>query len=205
MTSTQRSAVDRLAALTFKNKDVPMSVLQNLIKHEHQRIALAYHESGHAVVGVLHGATLCDAVITDGDRVGDGFSHPTGETSFDDLPEGHAAQIAYSGPYAQARGVAKRRPNLRELHAAFDGAGRVDQDQLCASGERAAGADVVPLLLRCWPAVATIARQLFDGGCVGHADVCKALSIPVADNGPWRSAILAGSAPNSFTIVRPVG
>ncbi len=71
-------------------------------------------------------------------------------------------------------------------------------------GGTAAGADVVPLLERCWGAVATVTQQLFRDSKVTHADVCAALSIPTADNGMERSAILAGATPGTFTITRPV-
>ena len=74
--------------------------------------------------------------------------------------------------------------------------------ELWASGGTANGADVVPLLERCWGSVAVVAKRLFTHGEVTHADVCRALSIPPTDHGYHRSLILAGSAPGSFTVTR---
>ncbi|MGO9157326.1 hypothetical protein [Mycobacterium sp.] len=200
---TTATAIDRLADLTYRNK-VPMPLLDSVIKHEHARIDLCWHEAGHSVAAVVFGGQLCSATVTDGERQGDTLGHPTGLTTLDLLPPGRAEAIAYAGPYSQVRGRMKRRPTRRELTAAFDGIGREDRDALCAAGGSAMGSDVVPLLERCFTAVGIVAKQLFSDNCVTHADVCKALGIPASDNGIERSTILSGSSPGSFVITRPV-
>lgn len=152
------------------------------------------------------GGQLRSAVLTDGTRKGADFGEPTGLTSLDVPPEGRTAQVAYSGPWAQARGRAGKRPTQAQLLAVLDTGGRRDRDTLCASGGTAAGSDVVPLIERCWGAVMTVAQKLFRDGCVTHKDVCAALGLSPdpETRGIELAMIRSGSTPGSFSVTRPV-
>jgi hypothetical protein len=171
--------------------------LADLTARERERIEVAFHEAGHAVMAVALGLRVRTAVVGQGAR-----SRARGHTAFEELPEGHDAAVTFAGPWAQARWRAGRRPGTADLWRVLDGDGDGDGDYevLCASGGLAAAPAVEPLLERCWPAVVKVAQQLFATGEVFHADVCAALEIPPDDNGHHLALIRSGSVPGSFTV-----
>lgn len=175
--------------------------LADLTETERERIAVAFHEAGHAVAATLLGGRISMAVVGS-----DGRDGALGETHHAHVPEGAMPSILFAGPWAEARWRAGRRPSSRELYRVLDGHGCRDYRSLQASGGTAAASARMPVLLeRCWPSVVTLAQRLWHPGIARHADVCAALSIPTGDNGHERSLILAGSAPGSFTTTKPAG
>jgi hypothetical protein len=172
----------------------------DLTPAERDRIALAIHVSGHAIAGTLLGGELSRAVV--------GRSRVTGLqglTSFDDLAEWRWAAVAYAGPWAQARWNAGRRPTLADLYSTLHAAGCAARDSDAAvlnrNGGTAAGAEVVPLLQRAWPAVTRLAAQLYRTGEVFPSDVVAALRLSrdAATRAIELSMIRSGAAPGSFT------
>lgn len=156
---------------------------------DRQALAVAVHEAGHAVAGVILGAELRNAVV--------GSSRVTGLeglTTFTDRPHGSDALIHYGGPYGQAKFQAGgRRPTQRQLFAVFDGHGCRDQRALVAGGGLHEGADVQPIIDRAWPAVLTVARQLHLTGEIFQADVLAALGVDTTGNvGAQLSSIRSG-------------
>lgn len=160
---------------------------------------LCYHEASHAVAGVLHGGTLTESRIFLADL--------RGSTTFEggSLAATRHGQVAYAGPWGQARALARRRPGLHEVRAALDGGGCSDRAVLTAAGGESAGDAIVPLLERCWPSVAELAVRLHQTGKVSHSDVLAALSLSEdPDTRAHEVALIrAGAAPGSFTVKRP--
>lgn len=180
----------------------PPTTLADFTGHERARIGLCWHEAAHAVAGVILGGQLDRATVTDGERRGGVIERPKGATTFTALPGRHT-DVAFAGPWGEARGRLRRRPTPGEVSSVMAGSGRHDHDALCAAGGPVVDAKVVPLLERCWESVAVVAAQLFQTGAVTHAEVCSALGIPPADNGVELSMIRSGCAPGSFSVTRP--
>jgi hypothetical protein len=158
--------------------------LADVTARELDHLQTCVHEAGHAVAGVVLGARLRSAVVTSG-RVW----RTEGLTTFADRPYGRDAEIAYAGPWSQARWRAGRRPTQRELYAVLDGTGYRDERALIASGGTHLGHSVTPLIERCWPAVIRTAQVLHRGGEASEADVLAALG--VTDGGGATSVQLA--------------
>ena len=160
---------------------------------------LCYHEASHAVAGVLHGGTLTESRIFLADL--------RGSTTFEggSLAATRHGQVAYAGPWGQARALAQRRPGLHDVRAALDGGGCSDRAVLTAAGGESAGDAITPLLERCWPSVAEVAAKLHQTGQVSHADVLAALRLSADDQTRALevSMIRSGAAPGSFTVSRP--
>lgn len=158
----------------------------DLTARQRQHMEVCVHEAAHAVAGVWFGAQLRTAVVSDS-RV----SGVEGLTSFTDRPHGRDEEIAYAGPWAQARFRAGgRRPTQREMFALFDGGGRRDCGVLLAAGGTHLGHAVQPVIERAWPAVIRVAKQLHRTGEVTQTTVCEALGI--TDGGGPGSSQLAG-------------
>jgi len=158
---------------------------------------LAFHEAAHCVAGLLHGGTLAESRIFLADL--------RGSTTFTGLAATRHPEVAFAGPWGQARALAQRRPGLHEIRAALDGTGCHDRQVLTAAGGESAGEAIVPLLERCWPSVATLAAKLHEHGQVSHSDVLAALRL--SDDPGTRavetSMIRSGAEPGSFTVSRP--
>jgi hypothetical protein len=173
--------------------------LADLTARERERIEVAFHEAGHAIMAVALGVTVQSAAVAQGAR-----SRPHGHTAFKDhLPIGHDAAVTYAGPWAQARWRVGRRPGMAEISRVLD-ASESDYKALCAAGGTEAAAGVEPLLERCWGSVTTLARKLYRDGEARHDDVCAALGLTDC-GGPGSvelAMIRAGSAPGSFTVTR---
>lgn len=158
----------------------------DLTDRERNHLEICIHEAGHAVAGVVLGAQLRTAVVSDSRVTG-----VEGLATFADSPHGRDPEIAYAGPWAQARWRAGgRRPTQREAFAVLDTCGRKDQRVLIAAGGTHHGRFIQPVVERAWPAVIRVAQQLYRTGEVLHADVCAALD--VTDGGGPTSSQLAG-------------
>lgn len=159
----------------------------NLTASEREELELSIHEAAHAVAGVVLGAELRNAVVVQSKVTG-----VQGLTTFrpDTLPPGADVQIAYAGPWAQARFRAGGcRPTHRDVAALFDGGGCQDFRALTAAGGTHLGAGITPLVERCWPAVVRTAQAIHRTGEVHQEDVLAALDI--TDGGGRTSVQLA--------------
>lgn len=169
--------------------------LADLTANEREQIDLAFHEAGHAVAAVALGGVLHSAVVVNGRVTGN-----QGLTTLDVMPVGYASEIAYAGPWAQARWCAGQRPTQRELFAVLASTGCKDERVLIASGGTHTGRGVVNLITRCWPSVVRVAQQLVQSGEVHQATVLTALGI--TDGGGLTSVQLA-SLRSGFRTVPP--
>jgi hypothetical protein len=136
----------------------------------------AVHESAHAVAAVIFGGRIDRGYVLPAGHDRDGI---TGEVLVASMPVGNAApQIAYAGPWAQAKFRAGGGwPMPDQLHAVMSTSGRLDRKQhLCASGS-GDGSDVVGLIDRCWPAVIAVAKKLVRDGEIRHEHVVAALGL----------------------------
>lgn len=159
--------------------------LADITPREREHLELCIHEAGHAVAGVALGGQLRSAAVTDSRVMG-----VRGLTKFAETPHGRDPEIAYAGPWSQARWSAGRRPTQRQMYALFDGGGRGDCDALSLAGGTYLGMSVTPLIERCFPAVIRVAQQLHRVGEVTQADVLAALGVD--DGGGPTSSQLAG-------------
>ncbi|MGV7277008.1 hypothetical protein PJJ83_07880 [Mycobacterium kansasii] len=146
--------------------------LADLTDEQRRHLETCIHEAGHAVAAVTLGGVIRSAVVASGRVLG-----VQGLTTVDEMPEGRSPEVAYSGPWAQARWLAGRRPTMREVLAVLASTGHRDDRMLCAAGGTHTGHDVVPLLTHCWPAVVRVAQQLYKTGEATHGDVLGALSV----------------------------
>lgn len=165
---------------------------------EREHLELCIHEAGHAVAAVALGGVIRSAVVVTG-RVTGAQGLTTMEP--DGLPFGSKAEIAYAGPWSQARWRAGRYPTTRDLHAVFASTGHKDDRVLTASAYPDGGhngRDVVPLVERCWPAVIRVAQALHRSGEVHQRDVCAALGI--TDGGGPTSVQLAAIRSNCRSV-----
>lgn len=159
--------------------------LADVTPREREHLELCVHEAGHAVAGVALGGQLRSAVVTNSRVMG-----VRGLTAFAETPHGRDPEIAYAGPWSQARWSAGRRPTQRQMYALFDGGGRGDCDTLSLAGGTYLGMSVTPLIERAWPAVIRVAQQLHQAREATQADVLAALG--VTDGGGPTSSQLAG-------------
>lgn len=173
-------------------KRAPLTAAQLARKREH--LAVCVHESGHCIAGVIYGAELRNAVASNGKVTG-----LQGHTYFYEAPHERQPEISFAGPWSEARFLnGGRRPTMAQMHALFDGHGRGDFAELNLAGGVHLGHAVQPLIERAWPAILTLARQLFDKGEVFEADVLAALGI--TDGGGRTSAQLALLRSNMRTV-----
>lgn len=180
--------------MTTTRKDTTMTrrkpplTLATITRRERAHLETCVHEAAHAVAGVALGGQLRSAAVTNSRLWGvDGLA------SFADTPHGRDPEIAYAGPWAQAKfraGGRDNRPTQRQVFAILNAGGYKDDRMLIASGGTHLGHAVTPLVERTWPAVIRVARRLYDTGEATHADVCEALGI--TDGGGPTSSQLAG-------------
>jgi hypothetical protein len=173
----------------------------DLTDGERRRVELAFHEAGHSVSAVVLGGVIYSAVVAAGGWIG-----LQGLTTMDVMPLGErTAEIAFAGPWAEARWRAGRRPTQRDMYAVLDTTGCRDHREHLI-GETGVAMRVEPLLERCWPAVVKVAQKLLRDNEVRHDDVCRALGL--SDSGGPGSHELAliqsGQAPGTFTVTRAV-
>ncbi|QNG19348.1 hypothetical protein G4H71_18315 [Rhodococcus triatomae] len=137
---------------------------------ERERIAVAFHEAGHAVAGALSGARIVCCVLTDDPAA-------PGRTEYAELPEHAETGGNLRRPFAEAR----HSPALADIGAALSGT--CDGDELAELGGGLAR-DIEPLLSAAWPAVRALAADLFRDGHAGHGDVLRALGATSDDDLP---------------------
>lgn len=174
------------------------------------RLAPAFHEAGHAVIGLLHGAEIHRAeVLRGGPRTNPGgVGGYCMYEPFDFATEVHNRQITAAGTIAEAVFHHGPRPTTRQVDAllAKNGSDRDDLRRMCyAAGEPVGVPDtVLPLVLRCWEPICKLAVRLDRGDSIEQKDVLAALSIP-AKSSPgvvarYASSIRSGAVPGTFTI-----
>lgn len=134
----------------------------------------AVHEAGHAVAAVALGGQIERGFVLLPGQESDGCA---GAVIMAAMPLGNAKpQIAYAGPWAQARFRASgRRPTPQEVGAAMSSSGRRDR-AMCRTSSGSEGREVIGLLDRCWPAVISLAATL-AGGEIRHEHVTAALGL----------------------------
>lgn len=176
--------------------------MADLTAKERLHVELCVHEAAHAVTGVTLGAQLRTSVV-----VRSRIWPPEGLTCFEsrDFPEHRNAEIAYSGPYGQAKFRAGgRRPSQQQVFSVLRTCGYKDDRVLTASTPADGvhtGRDVVPLLNRCWPAVLRVAQQLARTGEVHQADVLAALGV---DDGGGLTSVQLASLRSGLRTVPPI-
>lgn len=163
---------------------------------EREHLELCVHEAAHAVVGVTLGAELRNAVVTRSRVWG-----VNGLTTFSDRPHGRDPEIAYAGPWSQARWRANRRPTQREVFAVLGYHDRRDDAALIAAGGTHLGTGITPLLERYWPAVIRTAQQLHKDGEVTQAGVLAALGV---DDGGGPTSVQLASIRSGCREVPPL-
>jgi hypothetical protein len=178
--------------------------LTTLTTTQRERLAVAVHEAGHAVIGALHGATVSGlrvlSVVDSEGRNGfcsyKPFSGPVGA---------YWGRILAAGPMAEA--VFRYGPqfNSGQLAALLD-ARHTDRDELARlafshGGMTVPSTEVLPLLTRCWSSVAELATRLYTHGSATHRDVLDALGVPgTSVQQHHAAAIRSGAVPGSFTV-----
>ena len=177
------------------------------VRHERGRIAMAWHEAGHLVAGVLNGGVVASAAVVDG-RVKSGLvSAPTGATTFTGgtLASTRHAMTAYAGPWAQAYGRVRRRPSSHEVSAMMAGDRCKDREVLLAAGGVDVGEPVAELLQRFVPSLSTLAELLWRTGKASHSDVLRAmgLSEDASTRALELSMVRSGADVGSFKVSRP--
>jgi hypothetical protein len=181
--------------------------LDAFIRHERGRIDMAWHEAGHLIAGVLNGGVVASAAVVDG-RVKSGLvSPPRGETTFTGgtLGSSKHAMTAYAGPWAQAYGRVRRRPNSHEVSAMMAGDRCKDREVLLAAGGVDVGEPVTELLQRFVPSLSTLAELLWRTGKASQSDVLRAmgLSEDASTRAVELSMIRSGAEPGTFKVSRP--
>lgn len=170
--------------------------LADLTPREREHLEVCVHEAGHAVAGVALSAQLRSAVVTSSRIWG-----VEGLTTFSDRPHGRDPEIAYAGPWSQARWCAGRRPTQRELFTVLKAGGHKDEQALIASGGTHLGLSVVPLIEMTWPAVVSVAQVLHREGEARHEHVLAALGV---DDGGGTGSVQLASLRAAMRPVPPL-
>lgn len=168
----------------------------DLTAREREHLEVCVHEGAHAVVGTALGAQLRNAVVTRSRVLG-----TQGLTTFSDRPYGRDPEIAYSGPWAQARWRAGRRPTQRQVYAVLRAGGYKDDRVLIAAGGSHLGTAITPLIERVWPAIIRTAQQLHRAGEVHQEDVLVALGV---DDGGGPGSVQLAALRSGCRSVPPI-
>lgn len=171
-----------------------------LTRTERERLGLAVHEAAHAVVGVLNGANVERATLTDDGQ--DGTCNFTADSFVRDVSRYRRALVAAAGPAAAAIFAHNDTPTARQLDAQL---GAADREELrLAALHSYTSADeqlwaALPVVRRHWRSIGTLAAQMFAGHEIDHDDILAALGI--TDGGGPGSAQMAtirsGAAPRT--------
>lgn len=180
---------------------------RNLSPAQAERIGLAAHEAGHAVVGVVYGATIDQASLTasltaDGSRGVCSFE----ADSFEASARAYRSHIAAAGAVAAAMFHHGPRATWHQIDDHLHGP---DRDELRAAAFGGYGQPmsapltaVRPLVQRCWTPIVKLATEMYFGRSIGHDDVCTALGL-TDDGGPYSRElhrIRHGGAPGTFRL-----
>lgn len=136
----------------------------DLTEAERGRLAVAFHEAGHAIAAVLAGGHIAEVVLT-------GDPETPGRCTYSGVSADAERGVTYAGAFAEVRHHHGPYPPLVEIRAALSGT--CDGEALTATGGLAR--EVEPLLSAVWPAVRTLAADLFRDGRAGHDAVLAAL------------------------------
>jgi hypothetical protein len=183
-----------------------MSKRKLLTDADRQHIALAVHEAGHAVVGVLYGARVEHAALARDRKSG---RCEFDADSFGASPSAYRPQIAAAGALAEAVFRHGPRPTIRQIEALLNGSDCEELRFVALSSLQPFSIPsnaVLPMVLRCWTAIGDLATELCLGHEIDHADVCAALGL-TDEGGPGSlglAMIRSGSAPGTFTVTRAV-
>ena len=168
-----------------------------LTEAERERIALCHHEASHAIAGVLHGGRVEVAEVFDRERNGE-----HGRVTFTGLPADAEPVTAYSGPWGQARYLHGPHPAVADIRAVLASTGSCDHATLIASGGGLVR-EVEPLLETCWPAVASLAGDLYLHGRANHDAVLAALGAASEEDLPMiKSLIKSKTWEPGLTVAR---
>ncbi len=145
---------------------------------DRERLGLAVHEADHAVVGVLHGATVERATLTDDGQ--DGTCDFTADSFTGDASRYRRALVAAAGPAAAAIFAHHDAPTARQLDAQL-GAGDREELRLAALHSYTSADEqlweALPVVRRHWRTIGTLAAKIFAGHEIGHDDVLAALGL----------------------------
>lgn len=169
-----------------------------LTEADRNRLGLCLHEASHAVAGVLAGATIERAALTDDGT--DGECTFTADSFAHDSRRYHRALVAAAGPVASAVFTHGDGPSPRQLDAALGDGDREELRLATFHSERNHQemlAAAVPVVRRCWPSITALAVQIWAGNDVTHDDVLAALGI--TDGGGPRSPQLSLIASGAVT------
>ena len=154
------------------------------------RLVAAVHEAGHAVAALVYGGDVRSAeVFVRDDRpvlVGRDGWKLNGVCMTEALPlVAHVRQhlITAAGPAAEAIARHGQNPTPAQLHGIL--AGTKDHQDLQRHALTASSAvgvsdpvsEVLPVMRRCWPAIAQLACDMDDGRTLTHEDVAAALGL----------------------------
>ena len=134
------------------------------------QLGVAVHESGHAIVGFIHGREVERVRLIDGDP------RHSGSCEFGYPPGGVPPVAVYAGTAAELRFSLGRRPTAHDVSARL-AVHRDDRAMVASAGpydlDHARG-----LVDRTWPAITELAALLYGYGEAGEGDVLRALRVP---------------------------
>lgn len=150
------------------------------------RLSLAAHEAGHAVVAAVFGTQIASVRVWQGGPpiVSEHGREALGVCEYasaDPVAEAHRPLIAAAGAVAEAVALYGPQPSPVQIGALLDGT--EDGDELrqaamtAAAGAPSPTVEVLPLVRRCWPAIAALAAQMDSGKVVSHRHVVAALGL----------------------------
>lgn len=172
---------------------------------ERHQLGIAAHEAAHAVTAVLAGARISRVVmVRGGPRTNPGGAagvcrYARQDDSLAAVVETQRHLITAAGSVAEAVWHHGPRPTSRQIDRFLDVNTR-DRAELrtiaYALGEPPRPREVLPTVLRCWPAIAEVGRRLFTEGSASHTDVLRALGIAAEQDAPsLLAAIRNGQRP----------
>lgn len=181
---------------------------EDIATAEREHLARCVHEASHSVVAALYGGAVVAAEVYRGGprtdpqgRVIGGLCDFTNDDTGTTVA--HRSQIVAAGVAGESVWRFGPRPSIGQMNEVMAMNG-LDAREL----RRLAGAfsaplpphTMLPLVLRCWPAVARLAHQLNVGTPVAHEQVCAAMGMPTRGNEMQRHAILqGGTVPRTLT------
>lgn len=137
-----------------------------------ERVGTCVHEAGHAVAAVLLGGHIVRAVVGSGASFG-----ARGFVTHDNVADHHDRAVAYAGPYAEARWKFGPGVQLHQVQQVLTASGRRDNQVLWDQAGGLPRDQVEPLLNRCWSALLSVAKQLYNEGELRDVDVRAALGL----------------------------
>lgn len=159
------------------------------------RLRTSVHEAGHAVEVVLRGGQVLQCRLL--------VPGPGGRTRYRGVGPVAKPLVAAAGPAAELIFNVGRSPGRPSDVAAVLRRARSDA-VLLSAGSVPSWAVVVGQQRRmraCWPAISVLARRLYAGETLHHADVVKALGDP----SPTQLRMLGANVGRGMRPARPVG